>query len=375
MKTISAKELKQRMDAPQGVTILDVRASTAYDDWRIQGQNVNSLNIQNSKLKEFGVASFTQIPRDREVVAVCAKGAAAQETVEMLEAVGYQGVLLEGGMEAWSEFYEPVPVVQDDHVAVYQILRRAKGCLSYLVTSGGEAVVVDAGRQIGNYIEFADHLGVQIRHVFDSHLHADHISGGRALAAAVGADYWLAPAEAEGGTFEFHPLADGQSVSFGTATVRFVGLLTPGHTVASTSFLIDDKYLLSGDTLFVSGLGRPDLKGRAAEMAGMMFHTVQTTVAQFDEDVLVLPGHFGDISEIGAAGYVGAPMKDIRANNPLLHVTEENVFVQQMLANLGATPPNHDTIIAINRGQKVVDSAEQSTLEVGPNRCAVTHRA
>jgi len=370
-KSIAPHELKQRMDSQMGAVILDVRPTSAFTEWRIQGDRVQSINIQNSKLEEFGVESFTEIPKDREVVTLCAKGISAQEAAKMLEDNGYQAVYLEGGMAAWSEFYETTTVVKNDDVAIYQLMRLAKGCLSYFIVSGDEAIVVDAGRHIDRYIDFANQMGVSIREVFDTHLHADHISGGLELARATAANYWIAPEETEGVTFEYVPLTPGQSFDFGKTHVQVIALRTPGHTLGSTSFLIDDKYLLSGDTLFVSGLGRSDLKGRTAEMAQMMFHTVRTTISELSDDLLVLPGHYSDFHEINAAGFVGEPLRQIRANNPMLHMMDEEAFVRIAVGNTGVTPPNHETIIAMNRGQTEASSEQKMELEIGPNRCAV----
>lgn len=372
-KSITAEELKQRMDSDNGAVILDVRATTAYADWRIQGNHAQSVNVQNSKLKEFGVEAFSEIPKDKEVVTVCAKGISAQEAASMLEEQGYKAVYLEGGMGAWSEFYEPVQVVSNQHMAIYQVIRLAKGCLSYVITSGNEAIVIDAGRHVERYLEFTKKLDVRIRHVFDTHLHADHISGGVELARQAGATYWIAPEETEGATFAYKALENAASIDFGNTQVAIISVRTPGHTIGSTSFLVDGQILLSGDTLFVSGLGRSDLKGRAREMAGMMFETVRTTLADFTDDILVLPGHYSDFQEINPSGFVGETMGHIRAQNPMLHMTDGDAFVNLAVGNVGVTPPNHETIIAINRGQQDPSTEEKTELEIGPNRCAVKH--
>lgn len=373
VKGITADELKKRMDSEQGVVILDVRPSNAYQEWRIQGDKVQSLNIQNSKLKELGVESFSDIPKQQEVVAICARGISAQEAAALLEGKGYQATYLEGGMGAWSEFYEPVSVVKNERYAIYQLMRLAKGCLSYVITSGKQAMVVDAGRNVERYEGFAKQLGVEITDVIDTHLHADHISGGNELAKKAGSKYWISPEETEDATFNFEPLNEGHSFVLGETDVTVVGMHTPGHTIGSMSLLVDNKYLLSGDTLFISGLGRSDLKGRVQEMARKMFETVTTKIVNIADDVIVLPGHYSDFKEINAAGYVGEVMDVVRKNNPMLHMTDEEEFVQIAVGNVGVTPPNHETIIAINRGQLHPSEAEQAELEVGPNRCAVKH--
>lgn len=370
-KSISVGELQKRMDDEEGVTILDVRASQAYGEWSIQGTRVQSLNIPNSQLIEHGVHAFPDIPSTREIVAVCAKGIAARETVALLESDGLRAVYLEGGMEAWGQYYHSVHVVQDPDFSIHQIVRPGKGCLSYMVTSGGEAAVVDVGRHLEPYLELAQRLNVTIRHVFDSHLHADHVSGGSRLAHVVGATYWIAPEEMVDARGEYVELKDAQRVEFGEPTFSMISLRTPGHTLASTSFIINGRYLLSGDTVFVSGLGRPDLKGRAEEMAAMMYDTVLHQFVNLSDDVLVLPAHYSDFREQTSGGYVGATLGDIRRSNPLLRERNRQAFVESLVSKVGATPPNYETITRINRGIQNASDEEQGELEIGPNRCAV----
>jgi glyoxylase-like metal-dependent hydrolase (beta-lactamase superfamily II)/rhodanese-related sulfurtransferase len=370
-KSIRARDLQERMDSPEGAVILDVRPESAFNEWRIQGKHLTAINIQNSKLKAFGVEHFSEIPKDRQVVAVCAKGISAQETVSILEQSGYQAVYLEGGMSGWSEFYRVACVVKRDDFAIYQLQRVAKGCLSYMITSGTEAAVIDAGRHIREYQALAEQLGVQIRFVFDTHLHADHVSGGRALADAVGASYRIAREEMAGGTVPYEPLEDGQMISFGRPGFSMQVICTPGHTPALMSFLIANEFLLAGDTVFVSGLGRPDLKGNAEKMAEYLYDTVFQRLSGLSDDVVILPGHFSDISELNQEGYVGARLGDIRKNNSLFQLTNQAVFVNEVVHRVGATPPNYQTVIQVNQGLETHDDASLAELEIGPNRCAV----
>lgn len=368
---IDAQELHERMTSSQGVTILDVRNQQAYEEWRIQGQNVQSLNIPNSQLQADGVDASIDVSKNREIVAVCAKGIAAQETVKMLEEAGFKSAYLEGGMGAWAEYYYPLRVAQLKSGTLYQILRPGKGCLSYLVTSGAEAVVVDAGRHVQVYLDLAAELGVSIRHTVDTHMHADHISGSRNLARETGATYWIAAAEMAGASGEFQALEDGMKLPVGNGELEMVSIRTPGHTVASTSFLIEGAYLLSGDTVFVSGLGRPDLKGKASEMAEEMYDTVIHKLSSLDGTTWVLPSHYSDYREMTPEGYVGARLADIRDRNLLLSVTDRTAFVESLVRRVGATPPNYEQVTQVNRGLYQATWEEQSELEVGPNRCAV----
>ncbi|OFW80343.1 MAG: hypothetical protein A2201_12820 [Alicyclobacillus sp. RIFOXYA1_FULL_53_8] len=365
------------MSSPEGAFVLDVRASGAYQDWRIQDKGVVSVNIQNSKLKEHGPEAYPELPKDKEIVSVCAKGVAAQETADMLTEAGYKISYLDGGMQSWSEFYYPVQVSTSDDLELLQVLRPAKGCLSYLLASKGEAIVVDASRHVDEYVKLAQENGVQIRHVLDTHLHADHISGGEALAAATGAKYWIGEGEMQGSDRPFNALKDGLKLEFGSSTLEVLAIPTPGHTPGSTSFLVNNQFLISGDTVFVNGLGRPDLGGKAREWAKMLYNTVVTKLNKLSDDVIVLPAHYSDFREITEAGYVGAVLGDLRQSNQLLQGGDEDVFTESVAGGAGgtATPPNYETIVNINRGLVQISEQEASDLEVGPNRCAVKHHA
>ncbi|QSO46331.1 MBL fold metallo-hydrolase [Alicyclobacillus mengziensis] len=376
MKSIRVQELQRRMEAGEEVFILDVRAASAYDDWHIEQRNVVSANIQNSKLLQFGPEAFIEIPKDKEVITVCAKGAAAKEAVDILEGKGYHAAYLEGGMQAWSEFYYTVQVAHTDDLQLMQVIRPAKGCLSYVLISGEEAVVVDPARHIDVYLDVAKEYGVEIRHILDTHLHADHITGGHDLAAQTGAEYWISASEMNEAKRSYSPLTDGLKIAFGASTLEVMAVPTPGHTPGSTSFLINDEYLLSGDTVFVNGLGRPDLGGKAKEWAHMLYQTVISRLNALSDDMIVLPSHFSNYREVTDDGYVGAVLGQLRSDNQLvLGGTDEESFTEAVSGNTGATPPNYETIVAINRGMLEVSNEEASDLEIGPNRCAVKHLA
>lgn len=361
------------MQSPEGAFVLDVRASGAYQEWSIQDKGLVSVNIQNSKLKEFGPEAFEEIPKNREVVTVCAKGVAAQEAAEILENKGYSAAFLEGGMQAWSEFYFPVTIDLSNDFELIQVIRPAKGCLSYLLISNKEAVVVDPNRHSDVYADLAKKKGVEIIHILDTHLHADHITGGHQLAKDTGAKYWISASEMQGAKREYNALTNGLKLQFGSSTLEVMAIATPGHTPGSTSFLVNNKYFLSGDTVFVNGLGRPDLGGKAKEWAKMLYHTIITELNELSDDVIVLPSHYSDFREITAGGYVGVVLGDLRKENELVRGGDEAIFTETVSEQLGETPPNYETIVDINRGVKQVSNEEASDLEIGPNRCAVKH--
>ncbi|WP_051331038.1 MBL fold metallo-hydrolase [Aneurinibacillus terranovensis] len=368
---INAKQLKELMDSEKGVLILDIRASSAYEKWHIEGKHAITMNLQHIKVKELGSAVIDLIPRDQTVVAVCEKGIVANQTASILENLGYDVVYLSGGMQEWSDFYETIAVYCNDSIQLYQIIRPAKGCLSYLIVSGNEAVVVDPSRHIGIYQDLATKLNVSIRHVIDTHLHADHISGGRALADVSGAEYWIPEEEMKGSLREYSSLKDRRIFCFGNGNLELISIKTPGHTISSMCLLLDGAFLLSGDTLFVNGIGRPDLKGRAEEMSGILFQTVTKILNPLKDELMILPGHFSRISEINGHGFIGESFAHIKHKTDLLNVQNKKEFICSILSRLGETPPNFDLITKINQGKYEANPNEQIELEIGPNLCSV----
>ncbi|WDL98363.1 MBL fold metallo-hydrolase [Alicyclobacillus sp. ALC3] len=374
-KTITAQELKDRLDQNPETIILDVRGESAFSDWHIDHKHAHLVNIQTSKLKVNGPAAYPEIPTDRPVVVVCARGNASREASAILAENGYEPLNLDGGMQEWSEFYYPVTVTKSDDFELLQVIRPAKGCLSYMLVSNGEAIVVDPARHTDVYKDLAREKGAVVKHVLDTHCHADHVSGALALANATDARYWIDAGEMQSSPLEYQALKDGLEFEFGTSRLKVLSIPTPGHTPGSMSFMVNDAYLLSGDTVFVSGLGRPDLGGKAEEWARLLYETVENKLRHLGDNVLILPAHFSSASEITAAGYVGARFEEIRNTNELLQGVGETEFTEAVAGRAGQTPPNYETIVQINRGFATPTTEEIAELETGPNRCAVKHLA
>jgi rhodanese-related sulfurtransferase len=206
VQSITAEELHRRMNSGQALVILDVRNETDYNDWKIEGKNLKSINIPYFQFLDDEEPAITDLPKDTEIVVICAVGGASEFVAELLMEKGYKTVSLEGGMLAWSQFYHPVVVYTDDKMKLIQVNRLSKGCLSYAVISGGEGMIVDPNQKIEIYLELAEQHHFKIEHVVDSHLHADHISGGIRLAEQTGATYFISSGEAKGTNLQFKPL-------------------------------------------------------------------------------------------------------------------------------------------------------------------------
>lgn len=375
LKPLTASELNQMIFTQEPLFILDVRNENDFADWKIEGNQIEYLNVPYFDLIESVEPILEKLPKDRKIVVVCAKEGSSKMVAEGLKNEGVSTYYLQGGMRAWSEYLYPVKVYQDEQMKVFQLIRVGKGCLSYVIISGSEALVVDPSRFIDAYISLAEQEGVEITHIVDSHLHADHISGGRLLAEKTGAKYYLM--KSEGAVFEFAPLEKYDSIHFADVQLEVLAVKTPGHTPGSVSFFVNQKLLFSGDTIFVSGLGRPDLGGKAREWAKDLYHTVYEKVAHIADDVLVLPAHYADLkSELNSEGFIGESLGLIRQQNEIMQGKEEEAFIDQVAASASTeTPPNFTDIVAINKGIITADDTKMSELEIGPNRCAVHHTA
>jgi hydroxyacylglutathione hydrolase len=246
-----------------------------------------------------------------------------------------------------------------------QITHDDLGCASYFVGdySAGVAAVVDPRFEIDAYLELARYLSVEIAHVLETHNHADHVSGHGRLAAATGATihiHRIANAE-----YEHEPFDDGYELELGSLIVRAVH--TPGHRPEHTAFaLIDGSRgdepwaVLTGDSLFVGDVARPDLAIERNEGAREIFHSLHERLLALPPDTEVWPGHLGG-SLCGGPGMdmkVSSTIGYERRHNDLLDGVAEPDFVERMLAGLGPQPPNFQAVVDMNRGPLVTAGVE-----------------
>lgn len=252
-----------------------------------------------------------------------------------------------------------------------QILHDDLGCASYVIADAGEGAVVDPKWEIDDYLELADEHRFEIRHVLETHNHADHVSGRGRLRAATGATIHTSPTP--GLEYEHETLADGDSIQFGQ--VRIEALATPGHRPEHTAFVIFDLArseqpcaVLTGDSLLVGDVARPDLAVEASEGAHELYGSLQRLLALPDH-VQVLPGHIGG-SMCGGATMSQAPLSTIgyeRRVSALLELDDEEEFVRATTSVLGAKPPNFARIVALNSGPLLTAAAPLTSLE--PQQC------
>ena len=377
---ITVERLIEKSDAGEPFLLLDVRNDDEYEAWKVEGRRpIETLHIPYFDFVE-EPELVAQVPSDgREALVICAKGGSSEFVAAMLREAGVNAKNVEGGMIAYGDYLQPVHVPLDPDEAggfeIWQLNRRGKGCLSYVIRCGAEAVVVDPSRNVREYERFVERLGARIVRVFDTHVHADHLSGGPELARLSGASYFVRAGD--GGELK-HAVAavrDGEEIRLGddsgkTLVIRVVA--TPGHTPGSTSFLIGRRHLLTGDTIFVSGIGRPDLGGHVVEWSRDLYHTLHERIAALPDDVVILPAHYSDISEIRDDGVVAGLLGEIRRAVPELQLRGEEEFVEAMKSALSTPPEVYARIIEANLGASPVDAEEATEWELGRNQCAAS---
>ncbi len=232
------------------------------------------------------------------------------------------------------------------------------GCLahaSYMLASDGEAVVVDPQRDVEIYLEAAHQQGISIRHIFETHLHADFVSGHKELASRTGATIYMG--DAAGAMFPHVAVKDGFELRVGKMRVSVIE--TPGHTLESICLVIKDEEkstqpwaVLTGDTLFIGDVGRPDLSKTHTpqQLAGLMYDSLHNKLMTLPDDVLVYPAH-------GAGSLCGRNMRAERSStigterltNYALQIKTRDEFIRQMTANLPARPDYFLEDAAMNR--------------------------
>lgn len=373
LQKVTAQIVTEKILNEEELFIVDVRNESAFNDWRIEGKNVEVINKPYFELLE-GIDPITdQLPNNKPILVVCAKEGSSEFIGEMVVDAGFDNVMfMAGGMRSWSEHLKPVKIAHlTGGGSLYQFVRIGKGCLSYLIESDGEAVIVDPVRTIQVYENFAAEKDFTIKHVIDTHLHADHISGGRTLQEKTEATYWLPPKDAEMVNFAYHPLTAESEITFGDGSVKVDALYSPGHTLGSTSLIVDNRYLLTGDILFIASIGRPDLGGKAGDWADDLRETLYQRYKELSDQLIVLPAHFGQPSELNKDGSVQAKLGQLYQENPGLKVDNETTFQKQVSVNLPSQPNSYQDIRETNMGKQTPGDAAQSEMEIGPNRCAV----
>ncbi len=362
--SIAAAQLADRLADGERMTVLDLRADS---EWGIEAPGVTSRHMKPATV----LADPAALARELigPVAVVCNRGLTAQPVADALRKLGVDAVVVGEGMRGWIAALQSRPVeLGVEGLVVRQIQRPGRGCLSYLLAAGGQALVVDPAPDVGFYLGLAEELDSRITDVFDTHLHADHLSGARMLSEQTGATLRLPALALERGIAyaeDVEPLHDADTMTLASVTLRAIAL--PGHTTDMTGLLVADRALIAGDSLFLDGIARPDLQQSDPEgaraMGRILHQTLSTRVLALGENVVLLPGH----THPGVlADAVASPLADIRAAVPELAIEDPGEFAERLLSEMPPRPANYEAIIAVNAGVYPFDPE----LETGGNSCS-----
>ncbi len=387
--TWTAGELFEHLQRRGELRVLDVRNRDEFEKLRIEGPGVHAVNFPYFEMLESGgeddmldavVACVRreladQLPKSAPVLAVCAKGETSEFVSQGLRRLGYASMSLAGGMKAWGEHYEARLVGDAPGLQIYQISRPARGCLSYFLVSEGHAIVIDPLRHVGPYLSLLHEAKCTIDAIIDTHGHADHISGGRAISDA---PYFLHPYDAihpidmVPATFSYEPMRAGQIFRIGKHQLEVIHV--PGHTLGMVALKLGDRYLFTGDTIFIHSVSRPDLGGKADAWAPLHAHSLRRLVG-LPEEITVLPGHFSSMDEMDDGGRFQASLSKLKRDNESLRVLQQESdagFVQYLMGSLPKFIPEYVEIKRVNCGLASPSEEEAATLETGKNVCALS---
>ena len=364
LSQIDVRTLRQWLEEKRPVTVLDVRLDEDRAQWLIPGSiHINAYEALKSG--QPNALAMVELAHDVPVVTVCNRGHVSQLAAQYLAERGVPALSLLGGMQAWTLAWNTAQL-KLAQLEILQVRRTGKGCISYLLSSQNEAIVIDASLPPELYVELAEKRGLRIRYVLDTHIHADHLSRSKFLADATGAELWLPKQDRV--HFPSHVLTDGSELRFGDSTLQAIH--TPGHTPESTSYFVDGQALFTGDTLFLSGVGRPDLHAnshQASEQAGQLYHSLKK-ILRLDPSVLVFPAHTSAPVPFDHE-MLTARLGDIAVQ---LHdwFPSQASFTERILSRIPPTPPNYTRITELNESGELPD-VDVTELEAGANRCAV----
>jgi glyoxylase-like metal-dependent hydrolase (beta-lactamase superfamily II) len=284
-------------------------------------------------------------------------------------------------MAKWGDFYDVRDVTSQPYGRIVQVARPARGDLSFVVISEGQAAVIDPLRHIEQYTQVTDAAGARITHIFDTHAHADHISGGPALSAETGAPYYLHPYDAIHpmdmlpARMQYTHLADGQRYEVGQFRVDVIGF--PGHTLGQVNFLLtapdNSTYLFTGDGIFLRSFGRPDLGGKGETWTPILYESMfERLPRHINDNTLILPAHFSALDEGGDDGIYAATYSEVREQNDGLAPRSREEFINYVLGHLPTFPEQYVEIKRVNVGLMQPDEEKAAELETGKNVCALS---
>ena len=381
---IEPSDLKTKMDSGENLYILDVRTPEEYETWKIsydKHQEPSLLPLDQLASKE----QIRNIPKDREVITVCSHGMRSKMAAEYLSELGYNAKSIRGGMVAWNKINDLalIPCHTDPNLKIWQIRRISKGCMTYLISYYNDAIVIDPPcSSISSIFDLAKNNNLRIKALIETHRHADHLSASMTIARETGAIIYLSPKEeyeterarANGLDLNF---LDDDKIEIGKGLSLDV-IHTPGHTAGSMSLKLEtqsdgyghgkkESIFFSGDTLFVDGIGRPDLHDNVTEFSRTLFLTYKK-LQSLPDDTIVLPSHYS--KSLMHEDPILKTIGEIRAKVKAFGMDEDE-FVSYVASSIPPQPLNYRRILQLNRALLLCNNLQLDDLEAGPNSCGI----
>lgn len=357
--------------------LLDVRSEEDHQRSKVEYPGLRQQNLSYIDFIEEEQASIQALqaqPTDR-IRLVCAKEGSSQYVAELLLEAGFEDVAyLAGGITSWGDLLVPKLIAREETFRLYQFQRPGKASLSYGLIRGAEMMLFDPSRNEEFYLAFAKSQGARIIAIAETHLQADYLSGAVGLQRVTGAKIYGHPKDFHKAEYEVVPLKDGLKLRFSDfGGVSVQALHTPGHTPGSTSFLVADRYLISGDSLFIRSIGRPDLGGMWQAWAKTLFVTLQERILKWDRSWRLLPGHYQDWSEADEEGIFQAELgKVIKSEPELFQIRKESDFLAYIEERMRPQPAEYGEIRNINLHLHKPIEDQQKELDLGKNQCSAS---
>ena len=372
--TYSAFELYTWLTEKEDIIVLDVRNKVDFGLFKVESPYpFTMLNISYFDFMEIEDECVVQIPRSRPIRVVCAKEGSAKYVSEILIKNGFDDVgYLEGGIKTWGNLLIPKLLSPSETYALYQFIRPGKASCSYALIAQNELMLFDPSRNTDFYLNFAKQHSCTIVKTFETHLQADYIAGSRMIIKKSGATFMANENDFKGSKLNYTPLVDKKEYSFSNGGPKIKALFTPGHTPGSTCFIVDNKYMITGDTVFIRSVGRPDLGGQVKAWSDALFDTLQNLITYAD-NMEILPGHYMNWDEANSdLNFIATLAETKDFNKAIYAIDNKKEFLAFIEGNMRKQPDEYATIRLINANLEQVDNDKAEELDLGKNECAAT---
>ncbi|THE64681.1 MBL fold metallo-hydrolase [Salinadaptatus halalkaliphilus] len=368
MSEIAPETVAQRLEGgDDDFTLVDIRREADFEEWHVPGSENVDVYEELKDDPDAAAEVLSDLPENGEIVTVCGAGVLAADAAELLQEQGYDAKTLENGMNGWARVHRMASLEVNLDGELIQVARPGTGCLSHVLITEGEAAIFESSQYTAEYEAVLEEYDADLAGVFDTHAHADHVSGGKNLAEAHSAPYYLHPADDDG--IDATHVEDGDVIEVGAVEIEVIH--TPGHSPGSVSYAVEEEALLTGDTLFHDSVGRVELGVDAGleetsieDNAETLYESLER-LRERDGNPLVLPAHDPGSPQPPVA----ASLNEVKQRNEAF-VQDRETLVAALSADVPKQPPNFERIKLTNVGTEEISDEEADELELGPNRCA-----